>query len=464
MTMNENPEPKKELERIEVSNVKELEQTLLSMETYIIKIAINDRILRFTKEDHGDITYYVQRTENEFYGLVFYKGAWIYSYPHMKNIRTSTQFTLENCNLEEKINGTNIGVGRYKIPGEDEIDIVRTRMSPFPTEFPVSAFWNSTISGMINKDIADRVTEIRTDMLERHPDWFVYAGEGEYVGLKVQEVVRKLIDVKGILDVHPEYNFHFELIGKCNPIIIDSELEFGMYGFDIKLILIDVFDKRTRSFLNRDDKEKVAKDLSLSIIPVRFSFRTIEDLRHSIDGIKKYAETYKIEGFVIKNNAEIVKVKPDTILQSAYRINAILKGHIFTPDLVDYISKIVNMESLSKPEEFDNLVMLIAEEAKADYEEEIIENNMGRIRKIPANEMALMITIQILKEQSFESKDEMFKFINSEIPKRFEPLKTYIDFEAEKTTTDLALARRMKSRRKDLMKKVVKYCIKHWEL
>lgn len=467
--MSEEPEivevtqRRESVQTIEAETIKEVENILLAMDTYIIRIDFNGKILRFTKESHDERTYYVQRSENNVYGIVFFEGMWIHSYPHMKNIRNSTEFTLETCNLEIKVNGTNVSIGRYLTPGGDKLDIIRTRMSPFPTEFPVPAFWNSTIDGMVRKDIAERVKENRDDMLERHPDWYIYAGEGEYVGLKVQDVVRRIINVDEILDAYPEYNFHFELIGKCNPIIIDSELEFGMYGFDIKLILIDIFDKRIRTFVDRNKKEEIAKDLSLDIVPVRFSFRTIEDLKHSIAGIKKYADTHKIEGFVVKNNAEMVKVKPDVILQSAYRTNAIMKGHLFTPDLVDYIAKIVNMDSLSKPEEFDKLIDLIAEEAKADYTEEMVLNNMGRIRKILAHEMALLVTVQILEEQTFPSKDEMFRHINTELPKRFEPLKSYIDFEAEKSTTDKALAKRMKRRRGDLMRKVTKYCLKKYE-
>jgi len=456
-------QPAQGVQTVEVGTVKELEDVLLLMDTYILRIDFNGKILRFTKETHEDITYYVQRSENEFYGMVFYEGTWIYSYPHMKNIRDSTKFTLESCNLEEKLNGTHISVGRYLSPEGNKIDVVRTRMSPFPTEFPVSAFWNSTIDGMVRKDIADRITEIRADIFERHPDWFINAGDFEYVGLKVQEVVRKLIDIEEILGTYPDHDFHFELIGKCNPIIIDSELEFGMYGFDVKLVLIDIFDKRTRAFVDRNTKEEMAKELSLTIVPVKFSFTTIKDLRYAIKGLKKYAETNKIEGFVIKNSAEMVKVKPDAILQSAYRLNAIMKGYLYTPDLVDYISKIVTLEYLSQPEDFDKLVDLIAEEARADYTGEMVLKNMGRIKKILAHEMAVMVTVQILEEQTFPSKDEMFKYINTEIPKRFVPLKSYIDFEAEKTTTDKALAKRMKRRRKHLMRKVIKYCLKKWE-
>ena len=448
---------------VEVGTVKELESVLLSMEDYIVRINFNGKILRFTKEKHDDDNYYVQRSENDVYGIVFYNGTWLYSYPHLNNIRSRTKFTLESFILEEKVNGTHVSIGRYLTQGAEHLDIIRTRMSPFPTEFPVPAFWNSNIEGMVRKDISKKILDLRTEMLEKHPDWYILAGEGEYVGLKIREVVNSLVDVKKIVRLYHEYDFHFELVGKINPIIIDSEFEFGKYVFDAKLILLDIFYRDYRRFLPRDTKEQIAKDLGLELVPVKFNFKSIEDLKFAIDSIRKEAEDNKIEGYVIKNSAEMVKVKPNVILQSAYRLNSIMKGYIFTPDLVDYIAKVVTLEYLSEPEDFNKLVELISEEARADYTGEMVEKNKGKIRRILAHEMALMVAVQIMDEREFGSKGEMFSFINTELPKRFEPLKSYIDFEVEKTTTDKALAKRMKRRRKDLMKKVTKYCLNKWE-
>ena len=455
--------PAEGVQTVEVGTVKELEDVLLSMDTYIIRIDFNGKILRFTKEKHGDGNYYVQRSENDVYGIVFYEGTWIHSYPHLNNIRSRTKFTLESFILEEKVNGTHVSIGRYLLGDRKHLDVIRTRMSPFPTEFPVPAFWNSNIEGMVRKDISKKILDLRTEMLEKHPDWYILAGEGEYVGLKIQEVVNSLIDVKEIVNLYHEYDFHFELVGKINPIIIDSEFEFGKYVFDAKLILLDIFYRDYRRFLPRDTKEQIANDLGLELVPVRFNFDTIESLKLAVDSIRKEAEENRIEGYVIKNGAEIVKIKPNAILQSAYRLNSIMKGYIFTPDLVDYIAKIVTLEYLSEPEDFDKLVELIAEEARADYTGEMVEKNKGKIRRILAHEMALMVAVQIMDEREFGSKGEMFSFINTELPKRFEPLKSYIDFEVEKTTTDKALAKRMKRRRKDLMKKVTKYCLNKWE-
>ena len=461
--MEENMPLKNEVLTVEATTIEEVEQILLSMETYIIRIDFNDKILRFTKESRDDITYYVQRKENDIYGIVFCDGVWLHSYPHLSNIRDTTKFTLDECILEEKVNGTHIILGKYSLPNGNDLEVIRTRMNPFPTEFPVPAFWNSHIDGLIRRDIADRITAIRTEMLEKHPEWFIFAGEGEYVGLKVQEIVNSVIEVKAILDAYPDHNFHFELVGNINPIVVDSEFEFGRYDFDVGLILIDIFYKPDRAFVDRSTKEKMAKELLLELVPVRFNFTTVENMRHSIDGIKRMASDNKIEGFVIKNTAEIVKIKPDVILHSAYRVNSIMKGRIYNPDLLNYISKIVTMEYLSQPEDFDKLVQLIADEAREDYTGEMVQKNMIRIRKFLAHEMALLITINILKERKFASRDEMFRYLNTEIPKRFEPLKSYIDYNLEKTSTDVLLVKRMKRRRKDLMRKVTKYCLNNWE-
>lgn len=458
----EEERPAEGVQTVEVGTVKELENVLLSMDTYIIRIDFNGKILRFTKESHDDDDYYVQRSENDVYGIVFYEGTWIHSYPHLNNIRGKTKFTLESFILEEKVNGTHVSIGRYLLGDRDHLDVIRTRMSPFPTEFPVSAFWNSNIEKMVRKDISKKILDLRTEMVAKHPDWYVIAGDGEYVGMKIREVVNSLIDVEKIVSLYHEYDFHFELVGKINPIIIDSDFEFGKYDFDAKLILLDIFQKDYRRFVPRSLKEQIANDLGLELVPVKFNFETTEDLKFAIDSIRKEAEKHKIEGYVIKNEAEMVKVKPNVILQSAYRLNSIMKGYIFTPDLVDYIAKIVTLEYLSEPEDFDKLVELIAEEARADYTGEMVSKNMDKIRKILAHEMALLVTVQILEEREFGSRDEMFRFINTELPKRFEPLKSYIDFEVEKSTTDKALAKRMKRRRKDLMRKVTKYCLKKW--
>ena len=454
-----------------VNTIEEVEKILLESTEKNTKMSYLGMKLFFTREEKDGKVYFIQRLENAFYGNVFYDGAWIKSYPHLNNIKDGTKMSIEASILEEKVNGTNIGIGMVWTKS-GRVGVVRTRMTPFPVEFPVPTFWNSTINGMQNKDISKKLLALREEMLAKYPQFYIVAGDGEYVGLKVQEVVNSILDVKKIQKAYQsdtDYMFFFELVGKINPIIVDSEVEYGLYDFDMKMILLDVLDTVTNTFVNRERKEKMARELKLEIVPVRFTFNTIDDLRKSIPLIKSEATVQKIEGYVLKNGAEIIKVKPDVILESAYRLNSMLKGYIYLPDLLNYISKVVTADHLSKPEEYEGLIELIAEEAKADYAEDIVSKNMGQIRKHVAESMAVLVADKILKEHwddirgvtIFESKDAMFKFLNLEIPKRFSPLKSYIDYEVEKTTEDKELRDRMKRHRTNLFGKVAKYCMAH---
>lgn len=437
-----------------INTLPELEKTLLSTTERETELTYNGVKLFFLKGEHYGEAYYIQRLENDMYGHVFYNGIWIPSYPHLSNIKDGTKLTLEKCVLEEKLNGTNVGIGKYGI---------RTRMNPFPTEFTVPTFWNSTINEMINKDISRRLLSLRNEMFNRYPEWYVVAGDGEYVGLKVQKVVRHILDVDRIQKYgNFGYMFFFELIGKINPIIIDSDVEFGLYDFDYKMVLLDVL--KDGRFVDREMKERIASDMGFEIVPVRFSFNRIDELRMSIPMIKSEALVHKIEGYVLKNGSEMVKVKADVILESAYRLNAISKGYIYLPDLLNYISKVVSVDSLSRPEEYENLIDMIVEEARADYKEEIITNSMNQIRKHIADSMAVLVADKILGETVFTSRDGMFRYLNTEIPKRFEPLKSYIDYELEKTTEDKETREKMKRRRTNLFSKVAKYCLEHTNL
>lgn len=448
-----------EIEDIEIpiaSTIEDVENILVESKTKLTRVRYNDFSLLFLKDSHDDKPYYVQKKENPFYGRVFFEGSWIHSYPHLRNIKTTTVLTIDESVVEEKVNGTNIGIGKYPIG-----NVIRTRMSPFPEEFPVMTFLNSTINGMVKEHNKVKLQGLRDEMLAKYPDWYINAGDGEYIGLKVQEVVNHIIDVDEILNAYPDFAFYFELIGKINPIIIDTELEYGFYDFDYKLILLDVYDRKNKGFIDRKTKESVAEELSLDIASVVFRFDSIIELQKAIKDIKLKAEYNKIEGYVLKNGVEIIKIKPDAILESAYRLNALMKGYIYTPDLLSYISRVVTMDHLSKPDEYDTLVDLIAEEARADYLDDLIQKNRNQIRKRLAESMAIMVAIKIMEEQTFEDKGDLFRYLNTEIPIRFEPLKSYIDFELERTTTDLKLKKKMKKRRTKMFSKVSTYCMKN---
>lgn len=209
-------------------------------------------------------------------------------------------------------------------------------------------------------------------MLAKYPQWYLFEADGEYVGLKIQEVVNSILDVNHITSYNNDYVFYFELVGKINPIIIDSEMKYGLYDKDYDIILFDIMNKKTQTFLDRKEKELVAEILGIKLVSLQFTFNDIESLKKSISFIKSEADVHLSEGFVLKNSKEIVKVKSDVVLQNAYRLNAMMKGYIDLNDMYNYISKTVSAEYLKRPDEFDNLVELVQIEAMADYPEEIV--------------------------------------------------------------------------------------------
>jgi len=460
--MNENILIEEDTPIIPVANsFLEIEQILKNSVKKDEKMIFNNHSVFFSKKPYLNSEYWIQRRENELYGWVLFDNTWILSYPHLTNIKDTTNLSIESSILELKENGTNICIGRYKnnITGID-FDVIRTRTSPFPEEFPIPTFWNETINSMKNKQLSEKLLQLRTEMLSKYPKWFINSGDGEYIGLRVQEVVHNIIDVNKTVSFNHNYNFYFELCGRINPIIIDSEITFGLHDFDYKMILFDIYDRTNNKFLSRQEKEDIAKKLNLEIIPIQFVFTSISKLREAIDFIKASAEAQKIDGFVLKNGNEMIKVKPQTILESAYRLNSMLKGHIYLPDLLNYISKVVTADALKRPEEYNNIVEQIVEEARSDYSEEIVNNGYHEIQRRIAHYMAILTAEQIMQEKTFSSIGEMFTFLNLEIPKRFVPLNKYMNFELEKTTDDKDLRDKLKRKRTDIFSKVAKYCMK----
>lgn len=410
----------------------------------------------FTRNDREG--YWINRNENKYYGLVVTDdGTIIHGYPHLWNLKNDTELALPNSILELKENGTCIAISSYN--GKPNI---RTRMSPFPTEFPIPPFWNETIDEMIHDDMKKMILSLRTEMLSKYPQWYVYEADGEYVGLKVQEVVRSIIDVDKLTSSNPNLVFYFELIGKINPIIIDSDAKYGLYDFDYDLMLFDVYEKELGVFLGRTAKELLAQYCGLKIVPVLYDFSNNEELRSALPKIKQDAEDRLIEGYVLKNGVDIFKVKSEVVLMSAYRLLAIERGFIAFPDMLNYISKVVTAEHLKQPDKFSELVELVSIEALADYPEDIAKGtkNKNAIRKYIAHHMAVMVATEILKEKVFTTPDELYRYLNLEIPERFSPLKEYIDFKLEKTTEDRRLREQMKRRRKQLFERVSRHCMK----
>ena len=132
-------------------------------------------------------------------------------------------------------------------------------------------------------------------------------------------------------------------------------------------------------------------------------------------------------------------------------------------DIYNYVGKVVSADCLKRPEEFDYLVEQIQAEAKVDYPSEIVEKQKDYIQELISEQMAIFVADAIMSEKTFKDKGELFRYINLELPKRFYPLKSYIDFEVEKKTEDIKLRKKMQERRKDIMKPVVRFCFKKME-
>lgn len=434
--------------------MQEIIKTLSECADQKCKLKYNNIRMMFTKDkQHG---YWIQRLENQYYGLsVLPDGTIIYGYPHLTNIKDDTKFSLQSCYLEKKENGTCIPISIY-----NGVPNIRTRMNPIPAEFPIPTFWNSTINQITDDKLRAKISQLRDEMLSKYPWWYLFEADGEYVGLKIQEVVNSILDVEHITSYNNDYVFYFELVGKINPIIIDSEMKYGLYDYDYDVILFDIMNKKTHTFLDRKEKERIAEILGIKLVSLRFTFDDIKSLKKSIPFIKSNADVYLSEGFVLKNGKEIIKVKSDVVLQNAYRLNAMMRGYIDINDMYNYIGKTVSAEYLKRPDEFDNLVELVQIEAMSDYPEEIVNKQKNQIQKYIAYQMAIFVADKIVSEQTFETPDTLYRYLNLEIPKRFTPLKSYIDFDKEKFIEDKITRKRVKRIRTNLFSVVSKYCMK----
>lgn len=405
--------------------------------------------------------HWVQRIENEMYGVVItYGGQVIPSYPHLRNF-LEDKFKLQRCIAETKMNGTNIAICE---PYSDTIIRTRTRLNP--TDFPVPTYFNETINNICDDKIRDRLKSDRDYVLKKYPDWFLNECDCEYIGLKPVQVARhifkdSLFDKKSDASKSlSRYCYFFELMGKINPIIVEGEVKYGQYDFDYKMILFDVWDMQEYRFLNRDEKSKLAAEYNLELVEQLFKFDTKEDTIKAVEMLRKYSDEHLIEGFVVKDDKTRIKVKSEKVLSEARRSLAIMKGRIHIDDMLNYVAKVVSAEYLKKPDEFNTLVDMMMTEALADYPKKIVNYKKPVIQQFIADKMAIFAVDEIMNEKKWSDKAEMFRYINTELPLRFKPLKDYIDYETEKNTEDKKLRKEMKKRRTLLFGKITTFCMK----
>lgn len=431
---------------------KEEIQTVLTSQEKSIRLKRDDCELLLCKNDNG----WIQRIPNKYYGYAITdKGSIIPSYPHLNNINEE-RFSLDDSYAEEKLNGTCVGIA--KIDGQI---IIRTRMSPYAKDFVVTVFSNQFFDEVKDQMLLNKFKSLKEEMLTKHPNWYVNGADGTYVGLKVREVVQDILGSKinFLVESYPDYMFFFELIGKINPILVEGESKYGMYNHDASLVLFDILDMTTGLFKDRETKEIIADTIDLELVPKLFSFKSTDDTKKAIEILRKYADDYLIEGFVLKSSERRVKVKTEKVLSAAIRSFAIAKEQIAFGDLENYIAKIVSVDYLKHPEKFDVLIEQVVDEAKTDYPESIINAKKGLVQEKISKQMAIFVADDIMKTMTFSDKGELFRYINLNLPILFSPLRTYVDFEVEKTTDDVLVRNKMKKRRCDIMKTVSKYIL-----
>ena len=414
--------------------------------------------LLFFKKDN----YWVQRIPNIYYGFVIKdNGTIIPSYPHLNNYREDRiEFRLCNAYTEDKLNGTNIAIA--KIDGKI---MIRTRGIPDSQDFPVTIFKNDELDMITDKKIKKKIFDIRKDMVSRYPEYYINMGNFDFIALKTQVVVNDILKdkIEKMFDAFPEYMFFFELVGKINPIIIEGTAEYGMYDFDKDMILIDILDMEKNIFASRDKKEYLAKYFALNIVEETMTFINMNEVKKSVDKIRQNADENKQEGYVLKFNDTRIKIKSDLVLSAARRSIAIMKGYIYPDDLNEYMSKVITSDALRHPDKFNELVDEVSMEAKTDYPDELVNNNRYTIMKKITIQMAIFLVDDIMKEKDWKNnKDELFRYMNLEIPKRFKPLQKYMDFNLEQATKDMKLKKRLKHRRTEIFKKVSKYCFQNF--
>lgn len=412
--------------------------------------------LLFYKKDN----YWIQRIPNIYYGyIILENGIIVPSYPHLNNYKEE-RLSTNTGYIEEKENGTNIGLAKI-----NNVEYIRTRSIPNSKDFPITIFNSEELNRISDVNINKKIKEIRGYIMNKYPHYYINVGEYDFVGLKTQVVVDDILGKKKqkIFESYPNYMFFFELVGDINPIILEGTAEYGMYEFDRDLILIDILNINENSFICREEKEIIAKKMDLNLVKKIMEFTSQKGIIDAIDVIKINADINKLEGYVLKFKDTRIKIKSDMVLSSARRSIAIMKGYIYPDDLNEYMSKVITIDALKHPDKFDELINEVSMEAKTDYPDEIVDKHKKDIMKKVSTQMAIFLADDIMKEQKWRNKHEMFSHMNQEIPKRFKPLSQYMDYELELITGDKKLKNRLRKNRTDIFKRVAKFCMKEMD-
>lgn len=322
-------------------------------------------LTKFTFETYlnGIFTGYIYHCRNNLYGSLFgfnnITPVVIRGMPKIDYIEKKIKTELNNCWLEEKIDGTNLVL----------------------FNLPDGTFWGKTreTATMFNKGFKDR-------------DWSKLLEETGYVD-----------DLKQLCSVG--YAVIVELYGYKN------KCEFINYTVPIAIKVLEIYDMNTFKFLNRRDKEMICRQHNLPyaeslVIDETLTLNKVKEFEKIAEG---YVKPDGLEGFVAKYVGEdgdvyMGKIKCESIRERCYHKN-IIRMNIIHKAVRKAVEANIDLNNL------DEAIKFVKDELLEDFNEKIVETNMQKIKyaiKHPEEKE------KVFKEFSSEMFNEVFNKIKEQ--------------------------------------------------
>lgn len=323
-------------ERLNIIRKEMNKMDMFDLQNYLIETlkCKSSDLSKFSHETYldGVFTGYIYHCRNNLYGSLF--GFYndipvvIRGMPKIDYIERKIRTELNNCWLEEKIDGTNLVL----------------------FNLPDGIFWGKTreTATMFNKGFKDR-------------EWYKLLEETGYI-----DELKQLCNVG--------YAVIVELYGYKN------KCEFINYTVPIAIKVLEIYDMNTFKFLNRIDKEMICRQHNL---PYAESLVIDETLTlNKVKKFEKYAELFVkpdgLEGFVAKYVGEdgdvyMGKIKCQVIREKCNHKN-IIRMNIIRKAVRKATEANVDLNNL------DEAIKFVKDELLEDFSEKIVEANMQKIK------------------------------------------------------------------------------------
>lgn len=279
----------------------------------------------------GNFYGYIYHCRNNLYGSLF--GFYndipfvVRGMPKIDYIERKIRTELNNCWLEEKIDGTNLVL----------------------FNLPDGTFWGKTreTATMFNKGFKDR-------------EWYKLLEETDYI-----DELKQLCSVG--------YAVIVELYGYKN------KCEFINYTVPIAIKVLEIYDMNTFKFLNRRDKEMICRQHNLPyaeslVIDETLTLNKVKMFEKIAEG---YVKTDGLEGFVAKYVGEdgdvyMGKIKCQSVREKCYKNT--IRMNIIRKAVRKAIEAEINLNNI------DEAIKFVKDELLEDYSEKIVEANMQKIK------------------------------------------------------------------------------------